>query len=288
MTIKHLVLSGGSWKGLYMIGALDKLIDNKFIVLNEIETIWATSVGTIVSLLLTLNIDWKDILEYFVNIPLKHEEVNLDYFIKVFNTCGILDQSFLIKLLDSVFKAKHLDLKNITLKEYYEFNGKDIHFFAVNFDTMNTRNFNYKTDPNIKLLDVVYCSCTFPMLFQPIKIENTIYIDGGINDHYPLKYCLENNNPDEVCGIYIKTKDCLSSSFKNSLEFASRLIYKIVFSKQQNEKNDLKHQLLILTNGKSMSEIFELIKQKEKREEIINAGKILGQEFLDNRPNEFS
>ena len=37
MSYKHLVLSGGSWKGLYMAGAIDKLIDREIINFDIIE-----------------------------------------------------------------------------------------------------------------------------------------------------------------------------------------------------------------------------------------------------------
>ena len=56
MTIKHLVLSGGSWKGLYMAGAIDSLLDEKYFEKDSIETLWVTSVGGIISILLCLKI----------------------------------------------------------------------------------------------------------------------------------------------------------------------------------------------------------------------------------------
>jgi predicted acylesterase/phospholipase RssA len=285
MTIKHLILSGGSWKGLYMIGTIDKLIDSKYFILDEIESIWATSAGTIVAILLSLKIDWKDIIKYFINIPLNHYEMNLDFYLSAFKECGLLDKKFFINLLDSVFKAKQLDLQTITLKEFHEFSGKEIHFFSVKYETMETIDFNYKKNPDLKLLDVMYCSCTFPLLFKPIKINNEIYLDGGINVHYPIDYCLQHNNPDEIFGIYIKTNLEDKDEFKNLYEFGTDLIFKIVFSKQKKLNNKLKNQVTILTKGKGLDGIFKLIKNKGKREEIINTGRVYGEEFLDNRLN---
>jgi predicted acylesterase/phospholipase RssA len=287
MTIKHLVLSGGSWKGLYMLGVLEILIKNNYFVLNEIESIWATSVGTVVAILISLQIDWEDIIKYFINIPLNHYEMNLDFCFKVFNECGLLDKKFFIKLLDSVFKAKQLDLQTITLKEFYEFSRKDIHFFCVKYKTMETIDFNYKKNPDLKLLDVMYCSCTFPFLFKPMKIKDEIYLDGGINIHYPVNKCLQNNNKDEIFGIRIRTKYDDMESFKNMLDYGSKLIYKIVFLKQNNCE-ELKNEIIIITEGMELTRILDLIKYKEKREEIINAGRIYGKEFLNNRLNKLS
>ena len=48
MTIKHLVLSGGGYKGLYSIGALKHLYEKKFYNIDDIENIYGTSVGAII------------------------------------------------------------------------------------------------------------------------------------------------------------------------------------------------------------------------------------------------
>ena len=57
MTIKHLVLSGGAYRGIYMIGAINNLIKNKFIELDKIETIHCVSVGSLIASCICLNLD---------------------------------------------------------------------------------------------------------------------------------------------------------------------------------------------------------------------------------------
>ena len=47
MTIKHLVISGGGPIGMAYLGALEYLHDEGFWKLDEIESIYATSIGTI-------------------------------------------------------------------------------------------------------------------------------------------------------------------------------------------------------------------------------------------------
>ena len=50
MVIKHIVISGGSHKYMISYGILKRLHEKKFWDYSNIETIWATSSGTIVSL----------------------------------------------------------------------------------------------------------------------------------------------------------------------------------------------------------------------------------------------
>ena len=35
--IKHLILSGGSWKGFYMLGVIQELIKKKYIEIDKIQ-----------------------------------------------------------------------------------------------------------------------------------------------------------------------------------------------------------------------------------------------------------
>jgi predicted acylesterase/phospholipase RssA len=48
MTIKHLVISGGGPLGLRYLGALEKLEQEEFWKLENIESIYGTSIGSII------------------------------------------------------------------------------------------------------------------------------------------------------------------------------------------------------------------------------------------------
>ena len=190
MTFKHLVLSGGSWKGLYMAGALKTLIDNNKINTDLIESIWATSVGTIIGTLVALKIEWNNVIQYFINVPIKDfENLKLDHYVSMFEKCGVLDKHFFLKLLGSFFKSKYLDINTITLKEFFDYSNIDQHFFAITFQTMETIDFNHKTHPNMKLVDALYCSCSFPFLFKPQKNRKYSLFRRRIKCSLSLRLC---------------------------------------------------------------------------------------------------
>ena len=69
MTIKNIVMAGGAYNGLYIIGALKYLIENNFFDINNIETIYGTSVGGFIGILLCLKIEWSIILNYILERP---------------------------------------------------------------------------------------------------------------------------------------------------------------------------------------------------------------------------
>ena len=119
MTIYHLVISGGGPLGLRYLGALQYLEKNGYWSLSNIESIYATSIGSIIAVFLCLNFDWetlKIITKNFHN-PHYHEymknRTNED--VVVVNQCE-LPEYYLIK--------KYLTNKNI---QFFDMALENIH-----------------------------------------------------------------------------------------------------------------------------------------------------------------
>ena len=68
MTIKHLVISEED-KPFTGYGVIKKLNLEKFWELKNIKTIHATSAGAIISLFISLNIEWEALDDYFIKRP---------------------------------------------------------------------------------------------------------------------------------------------------------------------------------------------------------------------------
>ena len=82
MVIKHLSLCGGGIIGLVMYGTLKRLNKLKFWELKNIESIYACSVGTIIGLMIILDIKWEWLDDYWIKRPWKNifDFNNIDYF----------------------------------------------------------------------------------------------------------------------------------------------------------------------------------------------------------------
>ena len=285
--IKNLIISGGSWKGFYMLGVLKKLFNEKYINIEEIETIWGTSVGSLLGVFLCLKLDWDSIIEFCINKSFKTENFDLTFenILKIYNTCGIFDIKLFYNMIN-LFKAKNLDLKNITLKEFYEFSNKDLHIFAVNYNTLETTDFNHETHPHVKLIEAVYCSCCIPIVFKPLEINGVIYLDGGINEHYPVKECIKQKNKKETLGIYVKTLgEERKENDRNIISFFLDLLYNIVFKKQEETINKLTNQLIITTPYFDFEKLKNLLTDKEKKKKVVEEGKNYAYIFLNTKKN---
>ena len=79
MTIKHIVISGGGPTGFSMLGGVIELSKSNFYNIENIETIFATSVGAVLGAIFCLKYSWEDIEDYFVKRPWDQAiNINLD------------------------------------------------------------------------------------------------------------------------------------------------------------------------------------------------------------------
>ena len=102
MTIKHIVLSGGGYNGLYMLGCMNKLLEKEFIDISNVKTIYGTSFGALCGFMLCLKMDWKDIIEYFIERPWEKDiDIKLDLLIDMVSKKGLLDEKIINNLLEN-------------------------------------------------------------------------------------------------------------------------------------------------------------------------------------------
>jgi hypothetical protein len=91
MNIKHLVISGGGPSLLQYLSAIQNLHKNNIININKIESIYGTSAGCVMGVLLCLLFDdWEIINDYMINRPwheLFHMKIN--YIFDAYKNRGI-------------------------------------------------------------------------------------------------------------------------------------------------------------------------------------------------------
>ena len=76
--IKHLVFCGGGPVGLVQYGALKCLTNNNIINRNTLESIYATSIGSVIAFIYMLDFDWSWIDDFFIKRPWE-KLVNFSY-----------------------------------------------------------------------------------------------------------------------------------------------------------------------------------------------------------------
>lgn len=210
MTIKNIVLPGGGALGFQFLGALQKLEKDNFWKIENIESIYGTSVGAIIGAFICLKYDWETLNKYIIERPW-HEsiKVNPNHLLNLYDKKGIFDNDFFKIIFKSLLEAKDLSM-NVTLKEFYNFSNIDFHIFTFNLNKFETIDLSHSSHPNLKLLDALHMSSAVPGLFVPFFENDMCYIDGGIKHNLPINYCLKDHpNKDETLAINFlyKTED---------------------------------------------------------------------------------
>lgn len=215
MSIKHLVISGGGPLGLRYLGALEKLEKENFWKLENIESIYGTSIGSIIGVFICLKYDWETLNKYIIERPWYDAfKVNPKQIFDSYYNKGLFDKKLAEIIFKPLLKAKDLDL-NITLQEFYEYSKIDLHIFTFELNKFQTVELSHISHPDLSLLQALTMSSALPGIFMPIIIDKCCYVDGGVMCNYPLNQCLrDHTNKDEILGIK-SSYDIETDSYKN-------------------------------------------------------------------------
>ena len=291
-TIKHIVISGGGVYGLSAYGALKYLNEQGKWNIENIQTIYGTSVGAIVSVILALKYEWSIVDDYFIKRPWNNVfQFKLFSIVQSFETRGIFNITHLEEIFKPLFGGKDVPI-NITMKEFYDLNHLELHFITVDLNTFVPVDLSYKTHPNWRLMDAVYCSAALPLIFAPFKKvseslanggpdssnENEFYLDGGVICAYPLQNCIDNGaNLDEILGI---SKECRNNvdSIVSLTDDSSLIDYillafnKLIHKRNKPQRIKIQNEIRIVSEVTSLQSIYLFTNSIEERNRLIDAG----------------
>jgi len=290
MTIKHLVISSGAYKGFYMLGALEYLQDKNFINLNNLESIYATSVGAMFGLCICLGIELKELKQFVIKKEWeKYFDFSINMVLNIIQKKGLLDKQFMKSIYKSLFRKTGLSI-DATLKEIYNHSHIDLNIFSTNMTSFTTEQISHKTHPDMKAIDAVYMSSAIPFIFQPEILNNCCYIDGGMVNPYPLNICLNDLkkiNPDidykEILGLKLLHDELENIKPDSSIFYMGLfLIYKLLDKNYDYKINSvLNYELIIPPNDIPLSDIKKILENENERLNLVIAGKQYGKLFLE-------
>ena len=139
MTIKHLVISGGGPSMIQSLGAIQHLCEEKYINIDEIESIYGTSAGAIVALIICLKYDFETIYDFIIKRPWHNIfSVSVQNIFDAYTKKGLFDFNTIEKCFKPLLEAKDLSI-NITLEELYNYCKVELHFFLLNLTILNLK-----------------------------------------------------------------------------------------------------------------------------------------------------
>jgi predicted acylesterase/phospholipase RssA len=286
--IRHIVLSGGGGTGFAYYGALRESHKDGFWNIDNIKTMHGISCGAIFAFLIAMlkPIGWNDFDDYCIKRPWDTVcGFSADKILNAYSNVGICGRDTIEMIVTPVLSAVDLSL-NITMQEFFDYTGIELHYYTTNLDTYKLVDVSYKTHPQWTLVDAIYSSCALPFLFRPNRVDGEVYVDGGFLCNYPLQNCIDQiDDPDEIFGlnkISIKSqeepKTGPSSEYGNIIDYLLDIIAKTV-KKLVVEKTESKYTMEIPDMVTSAWEVYEAVKTRETRTAKIQYGSDMWQEY---------
>jgi predicted acylesterase/phospholipase RssA len=284
--IKHLVISGGGPILFQTLGTIHELERNNIFLMKDIETIYGTSAGSLIGVILCLKYDWETIQDYFIKRPCKDVfPFKVQSILDIYSKKGLYDETNIEKVLKPLFEAKNISL-NITLKELFIYSNIELHFFTFEINEFKTYDISYLTHPDLKVVTAVQMSCSIPILFVPIFIDNQCFIDGGIVANYPLEYCIQSGKKiDEILGFknkYNSTNTTYINTESSILDFLLSFLYKAILNLNKDHIQPyLPNEIHIETNYMSIESIKSALYQIDERKRLYELGKTNGTKYIE-------
>jgi len=290
MTIKHLVIAGGGPLGFRYLGALVKLEKESFWQRENIESIYGTSVGSIIGAMICLKYDWETLNKYVIERPWHDAfKINAQQLINSYYNKGIFDTKFSEIIFKPLLEAKNLSL-NITLKELYEYSKIDLHIFTVDLNKFQIVELSHTLNPDLSLLQAIAMSSAVPGIFMPTIINKSCFIDGCVMCSFPINQCLrDHSNADEIFGIKSSyDMDCnVEITNENSLlDYVTSIAINAMNYIQKSVTTDAIDNTIVCCHFKNpinFTSIHESINNKELRQQWFTLGEADAEAFLSKR-----
>lgn len=283
MTIKHLIISGGGPLGFRYLSSLETLNNENFWKIEDIESIYGTSIGSIIGTFLCLKYDWETLNTYLIERPW-HESFKMSpkkLFESYYNK-GIYDKKIIELILKPLLEAKDLSL-SINLQQFYEYSHIDLHIFSFELNAFKIYEMSHTTHPELLLIDALAMSSSLPGVFIPIIQNDECFIDGGVMCNCPVIECLRDHPNEDECLAVTSSYSTFNELYMNASvnEESSLLDYVICFftnsmnyiresSRNKKIKNTVK--CCVNFNPLTIDVIVECVSNKEMRREWFNNG----------------
>ena len=155
------VLSGGGARGFAHLGFIEALNEEGIFP----DIISATSAGALVGVLYADGYKPREILDML------NTGHRLDYMRPAIPREGLLQMNGIIKILKANLRSHTFEELKIPM--------------SVTATDINNGKVVYFSEG--ELLNTVVASSSIPVLFQPVKIGNFYFVDGGVLDNFPVR-----------------------------------------------------------------------------------------------------
>jgi len=289
MTIKHLVISGGGPIMIQILSTIQELERKEYLNMKNIESIYGTSAGAIVGIMISLKFDWETLNDYIIKRPWQDVfPLKVQNILDAYSKKGIFDIKTVEKCFKPLFDAKDISL-DINMKDFYELTKIDLHIFSFEVNEYKIVEISYKTHPDLKVLQAIQMTCALPVLISPVCLDDKCYMDGGVGCNYPLSFCIDSGKePNEILGFKNKYSDekIYINNESTLLDYILRFLFKAILNVTNNYIQPIiKNEVICDTTYLTLDTFKSALSNIETRRELFEKGKQTAHSFLDTLQN---
>jgi NTE family protein len=262
-----LVLAGGSSKGLMTLGALQYAFDNY--LLKNINTYIGCSAGVMIGYLLAIGYTPIEIVVYICCNQLMEKMVHFNI-VAMINNQGASSYN----TINETFEKMTINKIGFypTLKDLKDKFGKTLICSTYNLTEQKIEYLSPETHPNLPCITAIRMSSNLPLIFENFKYGNSLYIDGGVCDNFPID--LGDKIGKKILGIVItsETKNLNNVNDMDVLEFIYLLMFIPVSQNQEHKIKNVSDKCKIIRLYNDKIKFFNFDLNSKDKLDLFSSG----------------
>lgn len=278
MYIDTIIFSGGAIKGIGFVGCIKALSKYEYLFqIDKINNYIGTSAGSIIATMMAIGYTIEQIEEIIIKINF-NDVININYdkicdnILELINKNGIIDGDKFEKTIRIIIEK--ITNKDLTFLELYQIYNKKLTINSVSINDKETEYFNYINTPHLNISKAVRMSCSIPILFQPYRYNDKLYVDGGLID----SICIDQIETKNFIGFYVEGNNI--PIINNILDFLQTIL-QCTNNKINHKINDNVNKIHSLYFDDILSINFSL--NKDDKLKIINCAYKSTISFIENK-----
>jgi NTE family protein len=272
----NLVLSGGSIKGFSILGAIQYLEEKN--IMKDIKNLIGSSFGAIVCFCLVIGYDSLSISKLLAHYVHEYDvsDTIVDNIINITFTMGIDNGDYIISCLKKILHFKY-QCNDITFIELAKKSGKNLVICGANVSASNSEYFCLDNTPDMSVVLALRISTSIPLIFCPVMHNNSIYVDGGLFNNFPIDYFTESNPLKDTIGISVINTLSKEENPNNIFTYIAMIINSMLNKLNDKTINTSKQNVVLMNiNGDNLCDYsFQHLKfeiTNDKIQEYIKFG----------------
>jgi predicted acylesterase/phospholipase RssA len=272
----NIALSGGGIHTIAFIGCVKYLQENH--KLDELYNVIGSSGGSIICLMLVLNYTHLEMTQVLKQIFNDHEALLGFSMRSIFNLSknyGLNNGKIIILIVESIFKKKNVDV-NITFIDLIKRTGKNIIIATTNLSKKKIEYLSVDTYPEMKVMTAIRMSTCVPIIFEPVKYYNDIYVDSFIYNNFPIDFF--DKFTVDTLGLNLVTKESTHgesnvNSFRQYVNLLFESFYTSLLMKTPTKKYEYVCEIPIRDTLKNFDAYqMKFVLNEDVIHELVNTG----------------